>query len=122
MKPRHAAALALVGSLAFGCLTGCATYRVNQMVVEVQDRDVLILSYKYGWFGPFGDEGQQIAIAASICSERGYPEVTTLVENERCITHEWQIPYLFAACYGSVLEGSYHCLDPQFPTKNPFSI
>ena len=122
MKLRHTAALALVGSLAFGCLTGCATYRVNQMVVAGQDRDVVVLSYKSGWFGPFGDEGQQIAIAASICTERGYSEVTTLAENEWCVTHEWQIPYLFAACYGSVLEGSYHCLDAQPQTKSPFSI
>jgi hypothetical protein len=123
MKPRHAAALSLLASLAFSCLMGCATYRVGEMAVQGQGEGVAILSYKYGWFAPIGDEGQQISIATSICTTRGYAGAWTLAQSEWCLTHWWGIPYLFGACYGSVFEGSYACLDAEpFSPKDPFSI
>jgi hypothetical protein len=79
--------------------------------VKSQDRGIVILTYKYGCFAPLGDEGQGNAIASQICIGRGYSGATTVDMDERCLTHEWQIPYLFAACYGSVLRGSYYCVD-----------
>ena len=111
MKRRHAAALALVASIIFSCLTSCATYQVEGMTVKSQahGHGVMILTYKDGWFAPLGDEGQGISIATEICNERGYSGATTLGQDERCLTHEWQIPYLFAACYETVLTASYYC-------------
>ena len=112
MNLRHVAALALVASITLSCLTSCATFQVvEEMTVDRQAHGVVILTYKDGWFAPLGDEGQGIALATLICDERGYSGATTLDEEESCLTHEWRIPYLFAACYGSLLKGSYYCLD-----------
>jgi hypothetical protein len=112
VKPRHAAALALIALVTCSCLTSCSTLQVvQQTTVESQDRRVVTLTYKYGWFAPLGDDGQGNTIASEICIERGYSGATTLDQDERCLTHEWQIPHLFAACYGSLLRGSYYCVD-----------
>ena len=109
---RHAAALALVASITVSCLTGCATFDVVQeTTVESQAHGIVTQTYKYGWFAPLGDGGQGNAIATEICAVRGHSGAITLEQDERCLTHEWRIPYLFAACYGSVLRGSYYCVD-----------
>ena len=112
MNFRHAAALALVVSITFSCLTSCATYRVEEMAGESQPpNSVVILSYKNGLFAPLGDEGQAIALATSICAGMGYSGAIGLGEDEWCVTHDWGIPHLFIACTGTVLEDSYYCFD-----------
>ena len=112
MKFRHAAALALVASITFSCLTSCATYRVEEMAVESQPPNgVVILSYKNGLFAPLGDEGQGIALATSICTGMGYSGAIRFGEDERCVTHDWGIPDVFIACSGTLLKDSYYCLD-----------
>jgi hypothetical protein len=117
MKLRHAAALALGASITFSCLTSCATYQVEEMAVKSQVHGVTILTYKDGWFAPIGDEGQGIALATSICNERGYSGATTLGEDEQCVTRPWgKLPlgnnrYFVVTCYESVLKASYDCVD-----------
>jgi hypothetical protein len=79
MNLRHAASLALVALVTCSCLTSCATFQVvQQTTVESQDRGVVILTYKDGWFAPLGDQGQGNAIATEICIGRGYSGATTL--------------------------------------------
>jgi hypothetical protein len=111
MNSRHAAALALVASIAFSCLTSCATYTVQAMAVQNQADSVVIQSYKYGFFAPVGDEGQEIALATSICTGSGYSGAIRLGENEQCVSRDWGIHNLFIACSESVLMGNYRCID-----------
>ena len=112
MKPRHVAALALVASIAFSCLTSCATYRVEVMAVQTKPpNSVLIRSYKNGLLAPFGDQGQAITLATSICNGMGYSGAIRLGENEQCVTHDWGITNLFISCTVSVLEANYDCFD-----------
>jgi hypothetical protein len=111
MNPRHATALALTISIAFSCLTSCATYTVQAMAVQNQADSVVIQSYKYGFFAPVGDEGQGLALATSICTGSGYSGAIRLGDNEQCVSHDWGIPRLFIACSETVLMGNYQCID-----------
>jgi hypothetical protein len=111
LKPRHVAALALVGSITVICLAGCCVTTKKFVATGGSRGDgVVILSYEDGPLQvSHGDYEQGLALARSTCIGWGYSGAIRYGESEQCITHGWEIPDLGEACK-ELVKDSYHCL------------
>jgi hypothetical protein len=104
MKPRHAAALAVI------CLASCATTKEFAATGGSRADGVVVLSYEYGPLRVSrGNDEQGDALATSSCVGWGYSGAVRYGESQQCITHDWGIPDLFVACK-TLVKRSYHCL------------